>query len=407
VEKKENVLWKTPIPGLGHSCPVVWGNKIFLTSAISVAKKAPLKVGLYGDIASADDNGEQKWMVYCVDRKSGKILWERLAHQGIPKTPRHTKATHCNATAATDGKRLVVCFGSEGLYCYDLNGKPLWKRELGVIKTGYYVMPGGGDWGYASSPTLADGKVILQVDSQKDSYLAAFDASNGKPLWRTSRDEVPTFSTPTVVTEGGKSQIVVNGYKQIGGYDLADGKEIWKLKGGGDVPVPTPIFANGLIYITNAHGRMAPIYAIKPSATGDITPKEEETSNDYVAWMARRDGGYMQTPLVLGDYLYVCRDNGVLSCFKAKTGEKVYQERLGTGRTGFTASGVASYGKLYYTSEDGDIYVIQGGPEFKILGTNSIGEVCMATPAISDGVIFWRTQDHLVAIGESSKAAAK
>jgi outer membrane protein assembly factor BamB len=199
----------------------------------------------------------------------------------------------------------------------------------------------------------------------------------------------------------------VNGYKEISGYDLATGKQLWWLTGGGDIPVPTPVAAHGLIYITNAHGRMAPIYAIKTTAKDDISLKDDENSNANIAWALKRDGGYMQTPLVVGDYLYVCRDNGVLGCYKAKTGEKVYQERMGTGRTGFTASAVAADGKLYYTSEEGDIYVVQAGPTFKILATNPMGEVCMATPAISEGMIFWRTQDHLVAVGEPAKSARK
>jgi outer membrane protein assembly factor BamB len=404
VEKKEHVRFKTPISGLGHSCPVIWQNRIFVTSSVSGDKKASLKVGLYGDIAPADDKGVQKWTVACIDKWSGKTLWERVAHEGIPKVQRHTKASHANSTVATDGKRVVACFGSEGLYCYDLNGKLLWKKDLGLLDSGYYVVPSA-QWGFASSPILADGKVIVQADVQKDSFLAAFDATNGKEVWRTPRTDVPTWSTPTVVRDGDRAQVVVNGYKQIGGYDLKTGKELWKLTGGGDIPVPTPIAANGLIYITNAHGRMAPIYAIKTTATGDITPKDTESSNENILWMSRRDGGYMQTPLVVGDYLYVCRDNGVLSCFKAKTGEKVYQERLGTGRTGFTASGVAADGKLYYTSEEGEIFVVQAGPEFKLLATNSMGEVCMASPAISEGMLYWRTQDHLVGVGAPPKSA--
>jgi outer membrane protein assembly factor BamB len=404
VEKRENVRFKTPIPGLGHSCPVVWQDRIFVTTAVSVDKKPSLKVGLYGDVQSADDRGIQKWTVYCLDKNSGKMLWERVAYEGAPKIQRHTKASHANSTVATDGKRVVACFGSEGLYCCDLNGKPLWKKDLGLLDSGWYVSPAA-QWGFASSPILVDGKVILQADVQKDSFLAAFDAKNGNEIWRTPRADVPTWSSPTVVRDGGRTQIVVNGYKHIGGYDLATGKELWRLTGGGDIPVPTPVVADGLIFITNAHGRMAPIYAIKTSATGDITPKGEETSSAHMAWMLRREGGYMQTPLVVGDYLYVCRDNGVLGCYKAKTGERVYQERLGTGRTGFTASGVAADGKLYYTSEEGDIYVVQAGPEFKLLATNPMGEVCMATPAISGPMMYWRTQDHLVGIGQPARSA--
>ena len=177
------------------------------------------------------------------------------------------------------------------------------------------------------------------------------------------------------------------------------GKELWTLQGGGDIPVPTPVIGKGLIFITNAHGTMAPIYAIRPDASADISLSEGASSNAGIAWSKRRGGGYMQTPLVYGDYLYVCRDNGILVCYEATTGKEVYNERLGTGRTGFTASAVAGDGKLFFTSEEGDIYVVKAGAKFEILAKNEMGEVCMATPAISEGVLFFHTQGHIVAIG--------
>jgi outer membrane protein assembly factor BamB len=214
---------------------------------------------------------------------------------------------------------------------------------------------------------------------------------------------VPTWSTPTIHTAGGRAQLIVNGYKHIGGYDLRTGKELWRLQGGGDIPVPTPVIAHNLVFITNAHGRMAPIYAIRTSAAGDISLQGEETTNSHVAWSRPRDGGYMQTPLVYGDHLYVCRDNGVLSCYEAKTGSRLYEERLGTGRTGFTASPIAADGKLYFTSEYGDIYVVRAGPKFALLAVNPMGEICMATPAISAGTLYFRTQGHIVAIAERTR----
>jgi outer membrane protein assembly factor BamB len=198
----------------------------------------------------------------------------------------------------------------------------------------------------------------------------------------------------------------VNGFKRIGGYDPRTGKQRWTMRGGGDIPVPTPLVSGDLIFITNAHGGMAPIYAIRTSATGDITPAEGSSSNDQIAWSKRGMGSYMQTPLVYGDHLYVCRDNGVLTVFDARSGEKVAQRRLGTGRSGFTASAVAADGKIYYTSEEGDVHVLRAGPEVETLATNPLGEVAMATPAISEGVLYFRTQGHLVAIGEKTTADA-
>lgn len=207
-------------------------------------------------------------------------------------------------------------------------------------------------WGFASSPVIHEGVVVVQCDVQKGGFLAAFDINDGRELWRSPRSDVPTWSTPTIHRGGGRTQVIVNGYKHIGGYDFRTGKELWRLTGGGDIPVPTPVVAHGLVFITNAHGRMAPIYAVRLGAQGDISLKDTEETNAHVAWSTRRHGGYMQTPIVYGHHLYVCRDNGILSCCEARTGKRLYQERLGTGRTGFTASPVAADGKLYFTSEE-------------------------------------------------------
>jgi outer membrane protein assembly factor BamB len=406
VEKSENIRWKTPIPGLGHSSPVLWGDRLFVTTAINVQKKAPLKIGLYGAGESAEDNEVQQWNVYCLDKKTGKILWQQTAHKGVPKVKRHPKATHANTTAATDGRHLVVFFGSEGLYCYDLNGKLLWKKDLGILRSSpgvYNNAPYTGpplEWGFASSPIIHENRVLVECDVPNKGFLASFDIRDGKEVWRTPRDDTATWSTPTVCTEGGRAQLIVNGWKHMGGYDARTGKELWRLSGGGDVPVPTPIAAHGLIFLMSAHGPMSPIFAVRMGATGDISLKSDASANDQIAWSYRRGGAYMQTPLVYGDYLYTCQVNGVLSCYEAKSGKRCYEERLGTGRTGFTASPVAANGKLYFTSEEGDVYVIQAGPEFKVLATNPMGEVCMATPAISEGALYFRTQEHVVAVAE-------
>jgi outer membrane protein assembly factor BamB len=397
VPANKNLKWRVAVPGLAHSSPIVWGNHVCTASAVSGQPSPELKVGLYGDIASVVDATPHRWLVMCYDKQTGKQLWERTAHTGVPKVKRHTKSTHASSTLATDGRFILAFFGSEGLYAYDMKGNQVWKKDFGLLDSGFFMVPDA-QWGFGSSPVIHDNRVIIQVDVQKGSFVAALDLATGKELWRTPRNDVPTWSTPAVYVDGGRAQVIVNGWKHIGGYDLATGKEIWRMTGGGDIPVPTPIMAHGLIFITNAHGKMAPIYAVKPTATGDITLKEGETSNAHIAWSYVRDGGYMQTPLVYGELLYVCRDNGVLSVFDAKTGQRHYQGRLADGRTGFSASPVASNGRIYFTSEEGDVYVVKAGTSFEQLAVNPLGEVAMATPAISEGMMFFRTRGHLIAI---------
>lgn len=404
VARSEGILWKTRIPGLGHSSPVVWGDKIFVTSAIGPAEDAPLKVGLYGDIAPVPEEGSHRFMVYCLDKATGKILWERAAFTGPPRIKRHTKSSHANPTPATNGRHLIVFFGSEGLYAYDMQGQPLWKVDLGTLDSGYYQVPQA-QWGFGSSPVIHEDRAIVQCDVQGGGFLAAVGLSDGKEIWRTKRDDVPTWSTPTVHRVGARTQVVANGWKRIAGYDAATGQEMWWMRGGGDIPVPTPVVAHGLIFISNAHGGSAPVYAIRTEAAGEIRTEEGSASRALLAWSDQRAGAYMQTPLVYGDQLYICRDNGQLTVFDAKAGGVLHKQRLGSGDSGFTASAVAGDGKLYYTSESGEVFVVKAGPAPEVLATNDLGEVAMATPALSEGALYFRTRRHLIAVGSRPAAS--
>lgn len=397
VPDSRNIRWKTPIPGLGHSSPVVWGDRLFVTAAISGREKPELKVGLYGDIGSVNDTSEHRWLIYALDARTGKMLWERTVRSGVPAVKRHPKATHANSTLATDGQRLVAFFGSEGLYCFDLDGKLLWQKDLGVLNSAFFAVPDA-QWGFASSPVIYRDRVLVQCDVLNGSFVAALRLADGSEIWRTSRDDVPTWSTPTIHTDGARAQVIVNGYRHAGAYDVETGQEIWRLRGGGDIPVPTPVAAHGMVFLTSAHGPIAPLYAIRLNAAGDISLKPGEASNAAVAWSYARDGAYMITPLVYGDYLYNSKDNGVLSCYNARTGERLYQTRLGRGTSGFTASPVAGDGKIYFSSEEGDVFVVKAGPVFELVATNQMNDVCMASPAISQGVIYFRTKSHVVAV---------
>ena len=397
VDQGVNVKWRAEVAGLAHSSPVIWDDKLFVTSAVRVDGEQELTVGLFGSIAPVEDESPFGFELYCFDKRTGELLWASTAWEGVPAIKRHPKGSHAASSPAVSAEHVVAFFGSEGLYCYDHAGKLRWKKDFGVLDSGYYQVPDA-QWGFSSSPVLHDGIVIVQCDVQGESFIAGLRAADGEELWRTPRDEVPTWSSPTVDARAGRSQVIVNGYKHIGGYDLRTGEELWKLVGGGDIPVPTPVVSHGMIFIMNAHGRMAPIYAIDANARGTLTMDADQ--DEYMAWSHKRGGNYMQTPLVYGEELYCCNDAGILTCYDVTTGDELYSARLGSGRTGFTSSGVAADGKLYFSSEEGDVHVVRAGRDFELLAVNSLGEECMATPAISEGVLFYRTRQHLVAVAD-------
>jgi len=400
--KMTNVRWKTAIPGLGHSSPVVWGGKVFVTTAVGTEKDPVLRTGLYGDVDPVENESPQTWKVYALDKATGKVLWERTAFEGPFKVKRHMKATHANSTPATDGKRVVALFGSEGLYCYDMDGKLLWKKDLGVLDAGWFFNPSY-QWEYASSPIIYKETVIVQADIQKGSFLAAYDLGDGHEVWRTTRDEIPSWATPTLWEGKERVELVTNATRFVRGYDPATGKELWRLKNGSEISVATPVPSQDLVFVTNGYRPVQPIFAIRRGASGDITPKESETSSASVAWAKSRGGTYMPTPIAYGEHFYTLSNDGTLTCYAALTGERVYQSRVGGKGAAFTASPVAANGKLYLASEDGMVFVVKAGPQYAELAVNQMGAVMMATPAISDGTIFIRTRGELFAIGEAKK----
>lgn len=397
--KAVNTRWKTEIPGLSHSSPVVWGKKVFVVTAVSSAAKDETRYGLYGDVDPVKDDPKHVWKVYALDRDTGKILWERIASEGQPKVKRHPKSTHADSTPVTDGKYLVVLFGSEGLYAYDLNGKPLWKTDLGILDSGWFYDPDY-QWEHGSSPIIYNDLVIVQADIQKNSFIAAYNLKTGKLAWKTDRDEISSWGTPTVYVGKTRAELITNGSRAIRGYDPATGKELWRLTPNSEITAPTPVVAHDLIFVTSGYRPVQPIYAIRLGASGDITLKDGKESSDFIAWSKSRGGPYMPTPVVYGDLLYTLSNQGVLTAYNAKTGERIYQERLGGKGGAFSASPVASDGKIYLASEDGDIFVVKAGPKYELLATNPVGEVMMATPAISDGLVIVRAHNHVFAFGQ-------
>lgn len=393
----ENILWKAPIPGLAHSSPIVWGDTIFVTSAISGKGHATFKPGLYGDGDASDDRTLQRWMLYAIDKRTGKTRWERVAFAGEPRNKRHIKSTYASASPATNGRIVVAWFGSQGIFAYDMDGGLRWSVDLGRVDMGAYDIPAY-EWGPASSPIIWNGLVIVQCDTQADSFLIAFNEETGETVWKTERNELPSWGTPTVVTTSAGPELVTNASNFVRGYDPKTGRELWKLGGSSKITAPTPIFANGLHIVASGRAPERPVFAVKPGARGDLTLAKNSTDSASVAWSKTGRGSYMPTPLAYRGVLYILANNGVLDAYDPSTGKEIYRQRLPLVGSGYSASPVAADGKIYLSNEDGEMLVVEARATFKHLATNSMGETIMATPALSDGVMFVRGASTLFAI---------
>jgi outer membrane protein assembly factor BamB len=393
----ENILWRTAIPGLAHSSPIVWGDTLFVTSAISGRKDATFKPGLYGDGDASEDRSEHRWMLYAVDKRTGTIRWERAAAQGAPKNKRHIKSTYASSSPATDGRIVVAWFGSQGVYAYDFAGGLRWSVDLGRVDMGAYDIPAY-EWGPASSPIIWNGLVIIQCDTQADSFLIALNAETGETVWKTDRRELPSWGTPTIVNTPAGPELITNASNFIRGYDPKTGRELWHLGGSSKITAPTPIFASGLHIIASGRAPERPVFAVRPGARGDLTLPKGETANAHVAWSKTGRGSYMPTPLAYRGILYVLANNGVFDAYDIATGKEIYRQRLPLVGSGFSASPVAADGKIYLSNEDGEVLVVAAGATFSHVTTNSMGETVMATPAISEGVIYVRGASTLIAI---------
>ncbi len=398
VKTGENVRWRTPIPGLAHSSPIVWGDRIFVTSAISSRPNATFRRGLYGDGDASDDRSRQRWVLSAIDKRTGKVVWERVAHEGEPRNTRHIKSTYASASPATDGRVVVAWFGSEGVYAYDLDGNLRWKIDLGRVDMGAYDIPTF-EWGPASSPIIWNGLVILQCDTQADSFVLALNAETGEIVWKTERDELPSWGTPTIAMTSAGPELVTNAANFIRGYDPRTGKELWKLGRSSKITAPTPVATDDVFVVASGRGPERPIFVIRPGARGDLTLRDGETRSESILWSRTGRGSYMPTPLIYGGLLYVLANNGVFDAYTLKTGDELYRQRLPEIGSGYSASPVAVDGKIYLSNEDGEMLVVAAGPTFKHIATNSMGEPLMATPALSEGVMYVRSSRTLFAIG--------
>jgi outer membrane protein assembly factor BamB len=397
--KGTNVAWKTAIPGLGHSSPIVWGDRVFVTTAVATnGKEAPPVTGVMDvvGVELAVDTGEHEWRLYSLDRATGRTLWQQAARKGRPRSRHHRKSSHASATPATDGQHVVALMGSEGLFCYDFDGKLLWKKDLGLLDMGQVGNPEI-QWGPASSPVIAGDRVIVQNDGQDVSWVAAYELATGKQVWKTSRSEQPSWSTPLVVRHGDRTLVVTASPTAVRAYDAVNGKEAWRLDDEAQVRVPSPIVSGDLVIVTGGYppgGK--PILAIPLSSTKSV-------SRDKLPWRIDKGSPYTSTPLVSEGVLYALGDNGVLSVFDAGSGARLYQIRVGEGRSAFSASPVAAGGHVYMAGEDGDVFIMRAGRTFQPVGIQPFNETIFATPAIDGNLLIVRTRGHLIALGSAAR----
>ncbi|MEM6688493.1 MAG: PQQ-binding-like beta-propeller repeat protein [Planctomycetota bacterium] len=404
IETGQNVAWKAPIEGLANSCPIVWGSRVYLTTAVSQNKDAGgFQTGISGDVSSIDESDAWSFRVICLDLKTGEVIWDREAHRAVPAVKRHAKSSHANPTPVTDGEYVVASFGSEGVYCYDRDGDLKWKRSLGRLDSGWFY-DRSYQWGYASSPCLIDDRVIIQCDIQDQSFLVALDLESGDVLWRTERDEIPTWGTPVAYkSPDGLRTVVVSGTKENAAYDLNDGKLLWKLGGFSEIVAPTPqVLPSGLL-LAAGYPPIKPIAIVKHNARGELVLPEAidgDTAgpDESFLWAKRSGGPYMSTPIIYEGLVYTCDTQGVLSCLDAATGTRVYRKRLRKGgASSYTGSPVAAGGYLYFPSEQGVIQVVRAGVRFEQVAALEIGEATLSSPAISGGYLIIRGESHLFA----------
>ena len=393
-DRDRNVQWKTRIPGWGWGSPIVWGDRVFVSAVHSDADYVKPKAGLYlGRGRPVPPDTVHHWMVYCLSLKTGDVLWKHEAHAGKPKVPRHPKSTYAAETPTTDGKRLFVLFGDVGLYCYDFEGKPLWAHPIKAQPTQF-------GYGAAASPVAQGDQVIIVYDNQRSSYIAAFDSATGRPRWKTTRDETSTWATPFVWEHDGTTEIVVTGRKQNRSYS-PDGKLLWHFDGKMSVlTIPSPFAMKGLLYITSGYfqDRKRPVFAVRPGARGDITLAADTTSNEFIRWSLQRMGPYNTSPIVYAGLYYTLLDRGMVTCHDASTGRLVYNRKRFPRAASFTASPWAYNGKVFCLDESGYTYVLPAGNSFKVERSNPLDELCIASPAISQGKLLIRTASQVYCI---------
>jgi outer membrane protein assembly factor BamB len=391
----DNVAWKTDLPGRSWSSPIVWGDRIFLTTVVNLGESEPPKKGLYfGGERPAPAKAEHHWKVVCLDLAKGLVLWEKTVQQGAPLTPIHLKSSYGAETPVTDGERVYALFGNVGVFAFSVEGREVWSKRLEPRKIRF-------GWGTAASPVLHNGRLFIVNDNDEQAELLALDAKTGKELLRAERDEKSNWATPFIWENGRRTELITAGSRAVRSYDL-DGKLLWSLRGMSGIAIPTPCAGGGLLFVSSGYvgDKLRPLYAIRPGASDDITLKPGETNSEFIAWSNPTAGPYNPSPLFHDGRIYVLYDRGLVSCFEAKTGKVLYDhERLPEGLA-FTTSPWAAGGRVFCLNEDGVCYVLRAGDKFELLHTNKLSEddMCMATPAIAGDRLLIRTSARVYCI---------
>ncbi len=388
----ENIKWKAAIPGRGHSTPIAWGDKIFLTTAIPTSQPAAQPTagaGRGGPGGGAGANQEHQFVLLCLDKKTGKTLWQKVAKTATPHEGYHGMyGSFASNSPVTDGRNVYAFFGSRGVFCYDLNGKLLWEKDLGV------QMKMRLQFGEGTAAVLHDDKLLLVFDYQGESFIVALDKATGKEAWRAKREEISNWSTPLVVEHAGRKQVIVSAPTKVRSYDLNSGKLIWDCAGLGLNTIPQPVYQDGVVYVMSGF-REPKLLAIKLGKEGDLT------GTDAVLWSETRGLSYTPSPVLFDGKLYTLTDNGMMSCFDAKTGKPYYHQQRLPKPYNFKASPIGANGKLYLATEDGDVVILKMGEKYEVLATNTLqDQMFIASPVILNGEIFLRSQNSLFCISE-------
>jgi outer membrane protein assembly factor BamB len=386
----QNIKWKTDIPGRGSSSPVIWGDQIFLTTAVKTESSAapaapPPNTGIGGGgftLSTPGPQAEHKFEVLSIDRNTGKILWEHTAITATPHEGHHPQyGSFASNSPVTDGRNVYAFFGSRGMYCYDMKGNLVWKKDFEV------KMKMRNAFGEGMAPVISADRLILVFDHEKGSFMVVLDKNTGKEIWRVDRDEISGWAAPLVVDYQGRKQIVVNATNKVRSYDFDSGKVVWECAGLGVNPIPAPVRQDDLIFAMTGYQRPN-LMAIRLGREGDLT------GTDAVVWSQTKGNSYTPSPVIYENKLYVLTDNGQVSCYNARTGEPYYQQQRLPKSYSFKSSPVGANGKLYLASENDDVIVLRMGEKLEVLATNTLaGQMFIATPAITGGEIFLRSQN--------------